>query len=167
MRRNYSYYMPMTAMGRPSRYDPEMCEQAHNYCLLGATNDELAEFFHVSPSTVDRWIARHADFGGAVRQGRIVADARVARGLYVRAVGYDREIERSVVVGGELKPITSTVHYPPNVQACIFWLRHRRRETWGDRVPASANDSYDPVAVLEAASERARHEPIPSRGEGP
>jgi hypothetical protein len=71
--------MPMTAMGRPGRYDPEMCEQAHNYCLLGATNDDLAEFFHVSPSTVDRWIARHADFGDAVRQGRIVADARVAR----------------------------------------------------------------------------------------
>ena len=104
--------MPMTAMGRPSRYDPEMCEQAHNYCLLGATNDELAEFFHVSPSTVDRWIAKHADFGDAVRLGRIVADARVARGLYVRAVGYDREIERSVVLGGELKSLTSTVHYP-------------------------------------------------------
>ena len=35
-----------------------MCEQAHNYCLLGATNDELAGFFHVAPSTIDRWIAR-------------------------------------------------------------------------------------------------------------
>ena len=35
------YIRIMTAMGRPSRFDPEMCEQAHNYCLLGATNDEL------------------------------------------------------------------------------------------------------------------------------
>src|SRR5215211_2855066 len=106
-----SYMRLMTAIGRPTRFEPEMCEQAHNYCLLGATNDDLAEFFHVSPSTVDRWIARHADFGDAVRQGRIVADARVARALYIRAVGYDREIERSVVLGGELKSLTSTVHY--------------------------------------------------------
>ncbi|MBY0319313.1 MAG: hypothetical protein K2X72_11360 [Reyranella sp.] len=41
----------MTAMGRPTRFEPEMSEQAHNYCLPGATNDELAGFFHVSPST--------------------------------------------------------------------------------------------------------------------
>ncbi len=152
-------------MGRPTRYEPEMCEQAHNYCLLGATNDELAEFFHVSPSTIDRWIAGRADFGDAVRQGRVVADARVARSLYDRAVGYDREIERAVILGGQLKFLTSTAHYPPNVQACIFWLRHRRPHTWGDRAPASDNDSYDPVTELEAASERAWHGPIPSREE--
>jgi hypothetical protein len=139
----------MTAMGRPSRYEPEMCEQAHNYCLLGATNDELAEFFRVSPSTVDRWIARHADFGNAVRQGRVVADARVARGLYTRAVGYDREIERAVVVGGELKSLTSTVHYPANVQACIFWLRHRRPQTWGGAPNVPAQKPTDNVALFE------------------
>jgi hypothetical protein len=152
-------------MGRPSRFEPEMCEQAHNYCLLGATNDDLADFFHVSPSTIDNWIARHTDFREAVKRGRVVADARVARGLYDRAVGYDRTVERSVIVGGEVKAVTSTIYYPPNVQACIFWLRHRRPETWGDRAPASAGDSYDAVAALEAASERARHEPIPSCGE--
>src|SRR5688572_4625032 len=117
----------MTTLGRPTLYDPEMCEQAHNYCLLGATNDELAEFFHVSPATIDNWIARHADFGDAVRRGRVVADSRVARGLYDRAIGYDRTVERSVVIGGEVKPVTNTVHYPPNVQACMFWLRNRRR----------------------------------------
>jgi len=33
----------MTATGRPSDFHPDMCEQAQNYCLLGATNDELAE----------------------------------------------------------------------------------------------------------------------------
>ena len=43
----------MSTMGRPSSYSPDLCELAHNYCLLGATNDELAEFFGVrrAPST--------------------------------------------------------------------------------------------------------------------
>jgi hypothetical protein len=147
----------MTAMGRPSRFDPEMCEQAHNYCLLGATNDELAGFFQVSPSTIDRWIAGHADFGDAVRRGRTVADAKVARGLYVRAVGYDRKVEREVIYRGELKPLTSTVHYPPNVQACIFWLRNRRPQTWRDPPAAPPDDGIDDIARLEAASESVRH----------
>src|SRR5689334_8370773 len=103
----------MTAMGRALLYDPALYDQAHNYCLPGATNDELAEFFGVSPRTIDRWIADHADFGDAVRRGRVIADSRVARGLYDWAVGYLRTVERSVVIGAELKPVTSTVHYPP------------------------------------------------------
>ena len=72
-----------------------MCEQAHNYCLLGATNDELAEFFDVSPRTIDRLDRR----ARRLRRCRAAAAAssptpRVARGLYGRAVGYDRTVER-------------------------------------------------------------------------
>lgn len=141
-------------MGRPTLFDPEMSEQAHNYCLLGATNDDLAEFFQVSPSTIDRWIAERADFGHAVKRGRVVADSRVARGLYDRAVGYDRTVERSVIVGGELKAVSSTVHYPPNVQACIFWLRNRRRGTWSDRPVEPAGPEEDEFALLDAAAPR-------------
>jgi hypothetical protein len=148
----------MTAMGRPTRFEPEMCGQAHNYCLLGATNDELADFFHVSPSTIDRWIAARADFGDAVKRGRIVADARVARGLHDRAVGFERSVERAMVIDGEVKRFASTAYYPPNVQACIFWLRHRRPATWGDAPRgAAADDGIDDIARLEAASESMRH----------
>ncbi len=147
----------MTTMGRPTSYHSEMCEQAHNYCLLGATNDELAGFFDVCPSTIDNWIARHADFGKAVRSGRVVADAKVAQGLYSRAVGYDRKVEREIVLGGELKSVTSTVHYPPSVQACIFWLRNRRRQTWHDAPNDAPSNTVGNIAVLEAAAESARH----------
>ena len=146
----------MSAMGRPTSFHPDMCEQAHNYCLLGATNDELAEFFAVSPRTVDNWIAQRPDFAEAVKSGRIIADARVARGLYARAVGYDRKVEREVILGGELRPITSTVHYPPNVQACIFWLRNRRRRTWRD-APDDPSTPVDDIALLDAAGESVRH----------
>jgi hypothetical protein len=147
----------MTAIGRPSNFDPDLCDQAHNYCLLGATNDELAEFFEVSPRTIDRWIAEQADFGDAVRRGRVAADARVARGLYGRAVGYDRTVERMAIVAGELKPVTSTIHYPANVQACIFWLRNRRRQTWRDRPNDPPASAVDDLALLDAAGESVRH----------
>ena len=54
----------MTTAGRPTAYRPEFCELAHNYCLLGATNPELAGFFDVAPRTIDNWIASHPAFTG-------------------------------------------------------------------------------------------------------
>ena len=158
----------MTTMGRPTLFHPAMCEEAHNYCLLGATNDQLAGFFGVSSSTIDNWIAGRRDFEAAVKSGRVIADAKVARSLYVRAVGYDRTVEREVILGGELKPVTSTVHYPANVQACIFWLRHRRRQSWCDGPSAAtADDGIDDIARLEAASESVRRGDGASHGGAP
>ena len=87
----------MTTAGRPTAYRREFCELAHNYCLLGATNPELAGFFDVAPRTIDNWIASHPAFAEAVREGRVVADARVARCLYERAVGYSCTVERTVL----------------------------------------------------------------------
>ena len=116
----------------------------------------MAEFFGVSPRTIDNWVAGHPDFEAAVKTGRIVADAKVARGLYARAVGYDRTVEREIVLRGELKPIASTVHYPPNVQACIFWLRNRRRRMWRD-APNDPSTHVDDIALLDAAGESVRH----------
>jgi hypothetical protein len=147
----------MTAMGRPSNFHPELSDQAHNYCLLGATNDELAEFFGVSPRTIDRWIAEHADFRDAVHSGRVAADARVARAMYGRAIGYDRTVERTVIVAGEPKAVTNTIHYPANVQAGIFWLRNRRRKTFGDVPNDPPSNTVNDLALLDAAGESVRH----------
>ncbi len=52
--------------------------------------------------------------------------------------------------------MTSTVHYPPNVQACIFWLRNRRRRTWRD-TPDDPSTHIDDIALLDAAGESVRH----------
>jgi hypothetical protein len=52
----------MTSAGRPTLHRPDLCEQAHNYCLMGATNDDLAGIFAVSPRTIDNWIATHPEF---------------------------------------------------------------------------------------------------------
>ena len=91
----------MTTPGRPTAFRREYCELAHNYCLLGATNAELADFFEVAPRTIDNWIASHPAFAKAVRAGKVEADARVARCLYQRAVGYDRAVERMVLHQGK------------------------------------------------------------------
>jgi hypothetical protein len=148
----------MPTAGQPTLYKPDYCAEAHNYCLLGATNEDLAGFFDVTRRTIDNWIATHPDFAEAVRSGRIVADMRVARCLYERAVGWQQKVERTVLHQGEEKVLKNIVNHPPDVRACIFWLRNRRRKSWGDRAPVSDDDSYDMIAELDAAGERARQE---------
>jgi len=157
---NLSYYPEMPVTGRPTLHRPEYNEQAHDHCLLGATNAELAALFEVSPRTIDSWIASIPEFGKAVRDGRAVADGRVARSLYERAVGFRLTVERTVLHRGEERKLTNTVQYPPDTQACIFWLRNRRRDVWGNQRPVndSAEPGYDMVAELDAAGERARAE---------
>ena len=123
----------MNGPGRPTPYREKYAEQARNYCLLGATNDQLAGFFHVSPLILDDWLQAHPGFAQAVRDGRTAADASIGRRLFQRALGYDYRTEKILVHGGETLQVEHTVHVPPDVGACIFWLRNRRRRDWLER----------------------------------
>jgi hypothetical protein len=150
----------MNNAGRPSLYKPEYDDQAHNHCLLGATNAGLADLFDVGQRTIDRWIADIPSFAKSVRDGRAIADGRVARSLYERAVGYRHTVERVLFHRGEEKRITNTVQHPPDTQACIFWLRNRCRPSWNVRPAAAPMDDVEDTAAmlaeLDAAGERAR-----------
>ena len=75
----------MATPGQPTLYKPEYGELAHNYCLLGATNEVLGDFFGVTRRTIQNWIATHPEFADAVYRGRAVADATVVRALFERA----------------------------------------------------------------------------------
>src|SRR5260370_42024658 len=50
----------MTGPGRPTLYKPENGELARMFCLLGATNEDLAGLSDVVLRTIDNWIATHA-----------------------------------------------------------------------------------------------------------
>ena len=152
----------MDGAGRPSLYKPEFAEQAYELCLAGATNQELADGFGVGHSTIDNWLRKHPEFAQAVRSGRSLADGKVAQGLYARAIGYDYESTRVLLHRGEPVAVRHTVHRPPDVRACIFWLRNRRPQQWRtasrqahDVGPAEGELAHHavvaPVEMIEAA----------------
>ena len=144
----------MSYPGRPTLYRPDHCEFARNYCLLGATNEELGGFFGVTSRTIDNWIAAHPEFATAVREARALADARVARCLYQRAVGHEHKVERTVWHLGKERTVDDTLYYPPDVRACIFWLRNRQPQFWSGRPKAPQDDQDVLIAALDAAGER-------------
>lgn len=129
----------MTKRGRPTVYKAEYAKQVHNYCLLGATNADLARFFSVGATTIDRWIASHPDFRGALKAGREQADSNVAKSLYRRAMGYSHKAVKIITVprggnhGSDVEEVPYTERYAPDTVACIFWLKNRRPDMWRDK----------------------------------
>lgn len=107
--------------------------------MLGMTNDELAQFFEVSPSTVDKWLAEIPAFSCAIKEGRQIADARVVESLYKRATGYEhadvdiRTVTLPAGGGSEIVQTPIVKHYPPDAASMIFWLKNRQPAKWRDK----------------------------------
>jgi hypothetical protein len=71
-------------------------------------------------------------------------------------MGFTTEIKKHVIYRGELREIPMTLYYPPDIQACIFWLRNRRRRHWLEKGKPAPQDDGPTISELEAASERVR-----------
>ena len=76
------------ANGRKTKYKQEYDELAFNYCLLGAKDTQLAEFFNVTEQTINNWKKDHPSFFESIKKGKQDADAEVANSLFHRAKGY-------------------------------------------------------------------------------
>jgi hypothetical protein len=125
-------------MGRPTEYREEFAVQAAKLCNLGATDDELADFFEVHRATIYRWKHDHEDFCDAVKVGKAVADERVIRSLYQKATGYNITEQQAVKVKLEqfregVEVVEVEKHMPADTTAAIFWVKNRRPEEWRDK----------------------------------
>jgi hypothetical protein len=153
----------MSTTGRPTSFRAEYCKHAHNYCLLGATKAQLAEFFGVTSRTIDNWLATIPEFRDEVQRGRNIADAKVADSLYRRAVGYEHEVEGVFGRPGQMQVVRYKKCYPPQTEACVHWLRNRRPQNWGGRLRPARLKAEPAVPADEAKvpiAERPFVEPV-------
>lgn len=121
--------------GRPSGYDPKFAVQAEKLCALGATDQDIADFFEVSSRTIYRWQNRFPEFCRALKAGKEEADDRVERSLYHKAVGYRFEAVKIFMPAGAAAPVYAPYveQVAPDTTAAIFWLKNRRPDRWRDR----------------------------------
>lgn len=126
----------MSEMGRPTEYKAEYCQQAADLCARGATDMELADFFEVSVRTIYRWKAEHQEFCQAIAVAKDIADERVERSLYNRAVGYSHDAVKIFMPAGANAPVYAPYveHVAPETGAAMFWLKNRRPEKWREKV---------------------------------
>lgn len=126
--------------GRPTDYKEEYNQLAYNYALMGATDEQLSEFFDVSKATINNWKKSHTEFLDSIKRGRYQADAQVSEKLFTRAMGYEyTEVRSEGIADPETgKPvgtkITKTVkQMAPDTTAQIFWLKNRQPKIWRDK----------------------------------
>lgn len=132
-------------LGRPSKFKPEYIEQARKLCRLGATDDDLAEFFKVHRDTIHHWGFKHPDFSDAVKRTKEELDAQVERSLFQRAMGYKHRAVKFMQVGGSIVEKEYIEHYPPDATSMIFWLKNRQPQKWRDRREAAPEDDTTPL----------------------
>jgi hypothetical protein len=121
--------------GRPTKYDSSYPKQAEKLCLLGATDEDLADFFEVTITTIKNWKSVYPEFLACITNGKEPADDRVERSLYQRAVGYSYDAVKIFMPAGHDEPVIVPYreHVPPDVGAMAFWLKNRRKDTWRDK----------------------------------
>jgi len=118
--------------GRPSKYKPEYALQAEKLCALGATDADLASFFEVSVQTVNTWKDVHPAFLASIKDAKAIADNRVERRLYERAMGYEHDEVDIRVIANEVVMTPIRKIYAPDTTAAIFWLKNRQSDKWRD-----------------------------------
>jgi len=142
--------------GRPTVYNSEVTPiQAYKFCLLGATEPQLADFFQVTVFTIQNWKRIHSEFYSACYDAGAIADAEVAASLYRRATGYEyterhylrrhiRDAKGGKVLDNSGLPTfemtlssKSIKHIAADISAAKFWLWNRTKrksinERWTD-----------------------------------
>lgn len=119
--------------GRPTKYKKEYAEQAYKLCLLGATDEELADFFDTTFQTVNAWKKAHPEFLESLKDGKERADAEIAKSLYHRAKGYEHSDIHISNYQGEITKTPIIKHYPPDTGAAMAWLKNRQPKKWRDK----------------------------------
>jgi hypothetical protein len=112
-------------------------ELALHFSRLGATDKDMADAFDVSEVTLNAWKQSHPEFLKSLKEGKLLADARVSTALYTRATGYEKNDK----------------HYPPDTTACIFWLKNRQPDKWRDKTEV-ATDSTTVVEALKSIADK-------------
>lgn len=134
-----------------SKYKSEYDKLCYNYCLLGAKDTELAEFFDVSEQTINAWKKAHPTFLESIKKGKSIADGNVANSLYNRAIGYSHPEQKVFNNQGEILTHETVKHYAPDPTSGIFWLKNRQPKLWRDKqeidnnVKVSAVEDWDDI----------------------
>lgn len=138
----------MAERGRPTAYRDEFAAQAEKLATLGATDQEIADFFEVDVRTVYRWKHDNPEFCQALKAGKEVADSRVERSLYQRAIGYEQDEVKIFMPSGAPAPVYAPYRakVAPDVTAAIFWLKNRRKDQWRDKTEHEHSGSVKVVS---------------------
>ncbi len=137
-------------MARPTKFKTEFAKQAVKLAELGATDQEMADFFEIDVRTLHRWKHDHSGFCHSIKAGKAVADERVERSLYQKAVGYEQDEVKIFMPANAAAPVYAPfrARIPPDTTAAIFWLKNRRPSDWRDKQDVELGGHLDVSEIV-------------------
>jgi len=133
--------------GRPPTYDltEKDLKGVTNYCLLGCSMYELADFLGITKSTLHKWMLEKPLLSDAINEGKEISNSKVASSLFRRANGYitkettyelpyDAKAEDYEGEDAKELPVKKIVikEVPPDVGACKMILANRTKK-WSEK----------------------------------
>lgn len=145
-----------TPKGRPTKYLLEFDQRALKMCLLGYTDEQLADYFEISVATLNNWKKQYPSFLASIRAGKSEADGDVASAMFKSANGfsydettYERQFqeidglsekEESDIKLEVWKKKVVTKFVVPDTRAGMFWLKNRQPKAWRDKIDATVTN---------------------------
>lgn len=136
----------VVTVGRATRYLKRYNNEVYKLCLLGAIDEDIAEFFDVSVTTINNWKLKHPTFVESMKRGKKHADACVAQALFHRACGYTHSEVKVFCSDGDIVTFDALKHYPPDTAAAFIWLKNRAG--WKDKQEHEHGISKETATLL-------------------
>jgi hypothetical protein len=128
-------------------YVAQFCQVAKTMRSRGSTVEEVAEACGVSVRTVRQWQVRHPDFDIAMSLGKERLVENLVDSLYRRAMGYEVQEERALVVNKKLRRIGVSTHIPANPACLFFALENLDPANWHN--PMKMDPAAKPAEVTD------------------
>jgi hypothetical protein len=133
-----------------------MNERLENYAHLGLSHEEMAPLIGLTLKEFQGWLLREPRAKLALKRGGPEATARVARVMYLNAVGYEHDEEKVFCnAEGDVTRVQTVKRYAPNHVSGIFYLKNKDPSRWRDRHEIDAGAGMQKlVGTWAAAVER-------------
>lgn len=132
----------MAKGGRKTIYEPSRHPKiAMALARDGYIDIEIAKLIGISRKVFYEWCKRYPKFRDALKKGKLEIDLEVEDSLLKRALGFQYEeteiINHKTMVDGQEITVPGRIKktkklIPPDVTACIFWLKNRMKDKWRD-----------------------------------
>lgn len=152
------------AKGRYEKWlKKENLELIAAWCRDGYNDEAIAAMMGINPRTLYKWKQKYGQIEQAMLINKNLADARVEKALYDRALGVKvHKVTHEITIDPKtgkrtVKTYETDEEIPPDYRSISFWLRNRRPETWRDKQEVEVKGDVSISTALEAARERVKN----------